>query len=87
MSRKICEKSIYNVLFYCNNSQVIHETLIQHGYVPGFTDRTLSWTITQAYQVNKLGFDVWYNKTNGPLGISQLQPINKEACYEDIHTK
>jgi hypothetical protein len=87
MSRKICEKSIYNVLLYCNNSQLFNRTLLKHGYVPGFTDRTLNWTRTQAYQLNKLGFDVWYNKTDGPLGISDLQTINKDACKDSVYKK
>ena len=55
---------------------------VKHGYVPGFTDVTLSWVKKQAYQVNKLGFDAWYNKTDGPLGISHLQTINKDACKD-----
>lgn len=87
MSRKICERTIYNVLFYCNNSQLIDRTLLKRGYVPGYNDITLSWVKKQAYQVNQLGFDVWYNKTDGPLGISHHQTINKDTCKDSAYKK
>jgi hypothetical protein len=63
MSRKICEKTIYNVLFFRHNTKLINRMLLDYGCIPGYTEKTLNW--------EKLGFDDWYNNTDGPLGMEQ----------------
>lgn len=71
MSRKICEKTIYNVLFFRHNTKLINRMLLHYGCIPGYTEKTLNWVKSQALQVEKLGFDDWYNNTDGPLGMEQ----------------
>ena len=77
MPKKICEKSIFNVLFYRKHKIVMHKYEEKYKDMPKFENSTLRWVRYQAQQVDNIGFDNWYTKTDGPFGPPEYVKKNE----------
>lgn len=49
----------------------------KYNHTPNFENSTLRWVKYQSHQIDCLGFDKWYNETDGPTGPSEQ--VNSRA--------
>mgnify|MGYP007107009587 CR=1 FL=1 len=78
MSRKICEKSIFDVLLYRKHK-------LYQQYSSKYSDTTFGWIHNQSKKIEKKGFDHWYNNTDGPLGPPSDLPIRKNPIFYKLY--
>ena len=88
MTKRICEKAIFNVLFYRN-----YKMMFSHSgwHSMNEIDQPISkikWVKSQSDKIDRMGFDKWYNTTDGPRGDPNKACIfNKSGqnrCYTQI---
>jgi hypothetical protein len=80
MNKIICEKSILNILFYRK-----HKVLTQN--IVEYKNTKYEWIKNQSQQIDKMGFDNWYNNTTGPMGPPIELKDRKNPIYYKIINK
>lgn len=68
MAKKICEKAIFNVLFYRNYKMIFSHSGWHSMNEIGHPISKIDWVKCQSNQIDKMGFDKWYRTTDGPIG-------------------
>ena len=74
MKRIICEKTIFNILFY-RKHQTHYNLKLDYPYNTLYRKNTFEWIVSQSNVIDKMGFDNWYKNTKGPLGVPKDIPI------------
>jgi len=85
MKRIICEKTLFNILFYRKHHKQynlklenINNTLHQKT--------TFDWIVNQSNLIDNMGLDNWYKNTKGPLGIPNDIPVQTNPFYYKLET-
>ena len=80
MKRIICEKTLFNILFYRKHKKQYNLNL-EYPYNNLYRKNTFNWIKQQSHLIDKKGFDNWYRNTNGPLGIPKDIPVRNNPFY------
>jgi|TARA_B110000879_G_scaffold202019_1_gene277832 hypothetical protein len=90
MSKKICEKSLFNILFYRKHKAFFtgNEKSYMNIYINNsHYDKSLyNWIDKQSNEIDSMGFKNWVNNTDGPLGPSNFLYKAHYPYYYTIHT-
>jgi len=82
MSKKICEKSIFNILMYRQHKMIMQNREKMCKNIQNFENSTFKWVGYQSKQIDIMGFDEWYNHTDGPFGPPETVEQRKNPfCY------
>jgi len=83
--KKICEKSLFDILFYRRNALVMSQHIKNGGEIPHYPKQYFKWVQNQSSRINTIGINNWFYKTDGPCGppkhITKLQQL-KISNYE-----
>ena len=84
MSKKICEKSLFNILFYRKHkaffieneksyrNMYINRHINSYGYYSHYDKSLYNWIDKQSNEIDSMGLKNWINNTDGPLGPSNV---------------
>jgi hypothetical protein len=89
MNKKICEKSLFNILFYRKHKAFFkgNEKSYMNMYINNsYYDKSLyNWIDKQSTEIDSMGFKNWMNNTDGPLGPSNILYKTHYPYYYTIH--
>lgn len=74
MNRIICEKTMFNILFY-RKHKTQYNLKIEYPYNNLYKKNTFEWIVHQSKVIDEMGFDNWYKNTKGPLGVPKYIPV------------
>ena len=80
MSKNICEKSLFNILLYRKHKFQINSKTNNNMC----KNTTLDWVKKQSNTIDEIGFNKWYNNTNGRYGPPSHLKIRKNPLYYDV---
>lgn len=80
MKRIICEKTLFNILFYRKHKKQFNLKL-EYPNNTLYKKNTSEWIVGQSNLIDKMGFDNWYKTTKGPLGIPNDIPVRNNPFY------
>ena len=81
MSKKICEKTVFNILLYRKHQPIFTrmDTEIVKEYDANVC--TLNWVKEQSKLIDTMGFDNWFRKTGGPSGVPAHMKLPVKYSY------
>ena len=80
MKRIICEKTLFNILFYRKHKKQFNLKL-EYPNNTLYKKNTSEWIVGQSNLIDKMGFDNWYKNTEGPLGVPKDIPIRNNPFF------
>ncbi len=85
MKRIICEKTLFNVLFYRKHHKQFNLN-VENTFNTIHKKNTYEWIVGQSNLIDKMGFENWYKNTNGPTGVPKDIPVRTNPFYYKLET-